>query len=76
MRDMRKNWKQGTSRRRSSIITPHTAKNVGKKICPFLENEDFRRFEKKNAHFEKKILIFKKRTDYFLGIFCSVPRKG
>jgi len=44
----------------------HTAKNGGKKICPFLENEDFflkmtiffsqiiRQFEKKNAHFEKK----------------------
>jgi len=53
-----------------------TGKNVGNKICPFLENEDLllkmsiffsnrriiRRFEKKNAHFEKKILIFEKRT--------------
>jgi len=31
-----------------------------------------RRFENKNAHFEEKILIFEKRADYFLTIFCSV----
>jgi len=31
-----------------------------------------RRFEKKTAHFEKNILIFQKRTDFFLTIFCSV----
>jgi len=30
------------------------------------------RFEKKNAHCEKKILIFEKMTDFFLTIFPSV----
>jgi len=31
-----------------------------------------RRFEKKNAHFEEKILIFEKRADFFPTIICSV----
>jgi len=64
-----------------------TAKNSGKGVCPFLENEDFflgvSIFFLKSANYSpiwekrmlilgKEVLIFEKDTDFFLGIFCSV----
>jgi len=39
----------------------------------FSKRRIIRRFEKKDAQFEERILIFEKRTDFFLTIFCSAP---
>jgi len=45
-----------------------TAKNCEKKICLLLENEDL---PLKMSMFSLKSANYEKRTDFFLGIFCS-----
>jgi len=65
---------------RSSHGITYTGKNSEKKICPFLESEDF--FLKMNIFFlktanyspiwGKKNPHFREKDIFFLGFFCSV----